>query len=99
MKLIPEFLKNRYLYYYLPALGLMLFFMFYYPPQAQVVLWKLCLLYVSITVGIHLSRAAIILPLQRRCPQMLDNATVSAAICIARSIVIMACVIAMCLGV
>ncbi len=99
LKSIKNFLTNRYMAYYVPTFALALWLGYAYPAQVQVLLWKLCLLLVAITVGIHLSRAAIITPIEKRIPELLSDKIVSAAIAIARAIVIMACVIAMCLGV
>ncbi len=98
-KAVITFLKSRYMVYYILTLALIGWMTYAYPAQTQVVLWKLCLLFVAITVGIHLSRVAIIVPIERRNAELLDNTTVSAAICIARAMVIIACVIAVCLGV
>ena len=96
---ITNWFTNRYAIYYLATGALIGWMHDAYPAQVQVLLWKLCLLLVAITVGIHLSRAAIITPIEKRVPELLSDKIVSAAIAIARAIVIMACVIAMCLGV
>lgn len=91
--------KSRYTPYYTLATVLIALLLFFYTAQVGVLLWKLALLLLAISVAILLSRAAITAPIEARNPLLLNNPTVSAAICIARALVIMACVIAICLGV
>ena len=92
-------IKSRYTVYYAAAVLLIAILSVFYTAQVPVLAWKLALLLLAISIGIPLSRAAIIAPLEARKPELLNNPTVSAAICVARALVIMACVIAICLGV